>query len=195
MISTHPGTEAHRALILVVAQPGKLDAAALGQLLHRPRITGTSSYLAARRAILAQGTPPPRTSTLRLPPLPRIPVERKPWSTDAARLLHGLQKRALIERCRPPMVAEEWADLAEHDAAEVVALAAYDVLAPDLTGLRAALLRELVRRRPVSVAEWVGAGPSGNIRRAVADLVEWSIVVPPSYRWPTEAGVMLVEGA
>jgi hypothetical protein len=192
VISVRPDSEGRRALGFIVAQPGKLDAAALGQLLHRPKLTGPGDYLAVRRAILAQGTPPPRTSSLPLPPLPRVPIERRPWSTDAAALLHGLQKHALIERCRPPMVTEEWADLAEHDAAEVIALAAHDVLAPDVTGLRAALLRELVRRTPATMGEWVGAGPSGHIQRAVADLVEWAVVCPPSFRWPTEAGVALV---
>jgi hypothetical protein len=90
------------------------------------------------------------------------------------------------------MVAEEWADLAAEDPRAVIREAADTDGVPDPTGLRAALLAELVRRTPATVAAWVGAGPSGHIVRAVADLVEWGVVVPPSRRWPTAAGVDLV---
>ncbi len=192
MISVRPGSLGLLALGFIVARPGKLDAAALGQALWRPRITGAHDVLAARRAILAQGTPPVRTAVRPPAPLPRIAVERAPWSTDAAKVLHGLQRLDLIERCRPPLVSDDWETLAEQDPAEVVRLAGCDELhAPDPSGLRAALLSVLVRRRPATVAEWVGADPSGHIQRAKDDLVAWGVVIPGSFRWPTEKGVDL----
>ena len=196
MISVRPGSLGLLALGFIVARPGKLDAAALGQAIWRPKISGPEDVLAARAAILAQGTPPVRTAARAKTPIPAPLVVQTPWSTAAAKLLHGLQKLDLIDRCRPPAVAEEWETMAEEDAAEVIRLAGCDVYpAPDPTGLRAALLAELVRRRPATVTEWVGADPSGHIQRAKDDLVAWGVVIPPSFRWPTERGVDLVVAA
>lgn len=196
MISVKPGSIGLLALGFIVARPGKLDAAALGQEIWRPKITGPADVLAARAAILAQGTPPVRTAARAKTPIPAPPVLQTPWSEDASKLLHGLQKMDLIERCRPPLVAEEWETMADEDPAEVIRLAGCDVYpAPDPTGLRAALLALLVRRKPPTVKEWVGAGPSGHIQGAIADLVAWGVVIPPSFRWPTERGVDLVVAA
>jgi hypothetical protein len=163
MIAVRPGKPAFDVLRLVVNQPGQLSAEDIGQVLWRPRLTNPRDYLAVRRAIVEDAAK---------------------WTTRASELLHGLQKRDFVERVRPPMVAEEWADLAAEDPRAVIREAADTDGVPDPTGLRAALLAELVRRTPATA--------SGHIVRAVADLVEWGVVVPPSRRWPTAAGVDLV---
>ncbi len=190
-----------RTLALIVAHPGALDAAAIGQSLYMPRIRGTGDVLAARAAILAQGTRPVRTSTLRLPPLPATPQERRPWSTDVAEILTVLRRRGLIERRRPPMLSEEWAEL-DHEWAMLdcddsdelaVKLVAMKLDTPDGAETKAKLLSKLILCQPITVAGWVGTDPPGNVQRAVAELVELGFVIPPSRRWPTEAGIALVE--
>lgn len=192
MISVRFGTPAYRALALLVARPGQLDAAALGQSLWRPQITSTADYLQARRAMLAHGFAAPRTALRAPSPLPQAAQLGASWSAEAAKLLHGLQRRGMVERVRPPQVAEEWLELlaADGPAAVIRAGADPDAHGPsDPTGLRAHLLAELVRATPATVTAWAGAGPSGNVVRAIADLVEWGIVVPPSFRWPTPQGI------
>lgn len=175
MIAVRPGRPAFDVLALVVAHPGQLDAAAIGQRLWRPRVTGTADYLRVRAAIVSHAGD---------------------WTSRAAGLLHRLQQQALVERVRPPQVAEEWAELAAVEGTgprEVVEAAADTEGPPDPSGLRVALLADLVRRAPATVAAWVGDAPAGHVQRAVADLVEWGVVVPPSRRWPTPDGVALVD--
>jgi hypothetical protein len=174
MIAVRPGKPAFDVLRLVVNRPGQLTAEDIGQTLWRPRVTGTANYLAVRAAI--------RDGSAE-------------WTTRASDLLNRLRQRGLVERQRPPFVAEEWTELAAEDPREVVANAAEGDGPIDPTGLRAALLAELVRRAPATMADWVGAAPSGNINRAVADLVEWGVVIHPLRRWPTDAGVELVTNA
>ena len=57
---------------------------------------------------------------------------------------------------------------------------------PDTATYRAAA-------RFYSAADLLGPSPSGHIKRAYADLVTWGVIVPPARRWPTEAGLRLLE--
>jgi hypothetical protein len=173
MIAVRPGLPAWQVLALVVAKPGQLDAEAIGQALWRPKFRTRDEYFAARAAIVANGAS---------------------WTTRASDLLHRLQQRGLVERMRPPRVATRWADLDAADAADAIEDAAGEDYAPDPSGLRAKLLADLVRRAPATVSAWVGAAPAGNVQRCVTDLVEWGLVVPPSFRWPTAAGTALIRG-
>jgi len=190
-----------RTLGLIVAHPGAFDAAAIGQCLYRPRIRGTEDVLAARAAVYAQGGRPVQTAQRRREPPPSPPRERRPWSTDVAEILHALQRRGLIERRRPPMLSEEWAELDTEwasldcdDSDELaVKLAAMKLDTPDGAETKAKLLSKLILAAPTTVAGWVGTDPPGNVQRAVAELVELGFVIPPSRRWPTEAGIVLVE--
>lgn len=151
MIAVKPGTDAWSLLALVVAQPGQLDAEALGQALWKPKVTG-SNYLEVRRAIQQHG---------------------KEWSKKASTLLHRLQQQGLIERCRPPLPGP-----------------AYGVQGGEGLGeLASGLLGSLVRNPPQTMQAWVGSAPSGNVQRAIAELVEAALVVLPSQRWPTQAGI------
>ncbi len=186
-----------RTLALIVAHPGALDAAAIGQSLYMPRIRGTGDVLAARAAVYAQGTRPVRTANRVRPPPPTPPRERRPWSTDVAEILTVLRRRGLIERRRPPMLSEEWAELDTEWAllphADLQKLARMKLETPDGAEAKAKLLSHLILCQPITVAGWVGTDPPGNVQRAVAELVELGFVIPPSRRWPTEAGIALVE--
>ena len=51
----------------------------------------------------------------------------------------------------------------------------------------------LVPRRDVLADARAVAAPAGNVQRAVKCLVEWGVVRPRSCRWPTEAGIALVD--
>jgi predicted transcriptional regulator len=164
-----------QALALLVAKPGQLDAEAIGQALWRPRITSTATYLSVRRAILANGAQ---------------------WSRDASEIIHRLVEAGLVEKQRPPQVAQRWEKLARRSPAETIAEAVQDEPNPDPTGLKAELLGRLVaRKKPQSMEEWIGDAPAGNVQRAVVKLVEWGLVVPPGYRWPTKAGIAAVKAA
>ena len=182
MIATpRPGTDHWRVLDLVARYPGQLDAERIGERLWRPRITGTGDYLAARQAI-RDGS--------------------KRWTSAASRILGRLQEAGLVERMRAPAVHEDWAGGLDGDLGELIQQAAETASAEDIvrglgadpSGTRAAVLGWLVERRPSSVREWVGATPTGAIQRAVSDLYAWGVVVPPSFRWPTEKGATLVFG-
>ena len=83
MIAVTASNDAGRALGLVVSQPGRLDAEAIGQLLWKPTIRSTADVLRVRRAIREQGAE---------------------WSKRASDLLHRLQQQGLIERQRGPQI-------------------------------------------------------------------------------------------
>lgn len=174
MIRVRPGIPAFDVLVVVVDHPGKMTAEDIGQKLWRPRVTGTENYLAVRRAILEHGAG---------------------WTAKASTLLQRLKDAGCVEGMRPPQVAAAYAELAATDAAAAVEDAAWDARVegpPDPGGRRAELVADLVRRVPASMREWVGATPSGHTQAAVADLVEWGLVVPPTKRWPTEKGIAMV---
>jgi len=192
--------EALATLTLIVDHPGALDAAAIGQSLYMPRIRGTGDVLTARAAILAQGTRPVRTAVHSRTPIPTPPRERRPWSTDVAEILTALRRRGLIEGRRPPMLSEEWAELDEEwallecdDKDRSGKLARMKLEHPEGAETKAKLLSKLILSAPSTVAEWVGTAPHGNVQRALAELVDLGFVIPPSRRWPTDAGIALVD--
>lgn len=83
MIRVSPENDAGRLLAALCKQPGRLDCEAAGQLLWKPKITGTADYLRVRKIIQTDG---------------------KTWSKRASSLFHRLQERGLIEREKPPML-------------------------------------------------------------------------------------------
>lgn len=167
MIAVKPGTDAWNVLQLVVDHPGELDAAMVGEALWRPRIRCSADVPRVWAAMREHGAS---------------------WGERASTLLHRLQARGFIERTRPPALAPDLPTPPARD--EDLREWAGVTLSP--TAL--ALLAELVRNQPRSMTEWVGAAPTGSTSRAVAQLVEEGIVVPPQRRWPTEAGVAWVAG-
>lgn len=184
MIAVRPGSDAWRVLELVVRRPGQLDAAEIGSLLWRPRWRTKEEYFAARSVIVR---------------------ESSTWTSRVGVFLNRLQERGYIEHCRPPVVAPKWAALARRKPARAIAEASEEEIERSPEDPRVRLLGELARRKtPCSAQEWVtgtptGSGPRppvwGNVQRAVADLVEWGLVIPPTSRWPTPAGIALITGA
>ncbi|HNC95208.1 MAG TPA: hypothetical protein PKW90_03725 [Myxococcota bacterium] len=159
-------------LRILVKQPGSLDAEAIGQTLWRPKITPTN-YLQVRKAIIEHGAS---------------------WSARASTILHRLVEAELVERQRPPQVAQRWQHLARRNPASAIAEAASSEPSPDPSGRKAELLGRLAKQKPATMEEWLGKSPPGNIQRAVQDLIEWGLVIPPAFRWPTKAGVDLIKG-
>jgi hypothetical protein len=51
-----------------------------------------------------------------------------------------------------------------------------------------------VEKGPTSADDLLGKDADGARKRVYADLVAWGIVIPPSFRWPTQAGIALIEG-
>ena len=175
MISPRPGSDPWAVLDLVVRHPGRLDVGMIGERLWRPKVTGTDAYLKVRQQIVQHGAH---------------------WQHRAASALHRLQGAGLVERMRAPAVHEDVTVGDLDDAVEAIRAGASGVIdgEPDPSGIRAALLLRLVRSTPATTREWVGTAPTGHLQRAVSDLVAWGLVVPPSYRWPTPAGVRLITG-
>lgn len=167
-------------LVLVVDNPGQLSAKEIGRRLYRPTITGSANVLAVRRAIMEDGSA---------------------WTTRVGGMLHRLQQQGLVEGVRPPQVAEDWIAQVSDDPAAAIKLAAdseeEQMLDPKKIRahrrLRTHLLVSLVRCKPPTIEGWVGTAPTGTVQRAVAELVEWGIVIPPYHRWPTLEGTALVE--
>jgi hypothetical protein len=94
MIRVSPENDAGRLLIAICNQPGRLDCEAAGQLLWKPKITGTVDYLRIRKIMISEG---------------------KTWSKRASSLFHRLQERGLIEREKPPMVGPGYTPGVEED--------------------------------------------------------------------------------
>jgi hypothetical protein len=176
LISPKPNPDAWRVLALVVANPGQLDAEAIGQRLWRPALTSTADYLRVRASILASSPE---------------------WSERASVVLAALTRQGLIARRRGPMLSEE---IRGPDPCVDMVLWAADVLAAsdhafaEDSGRAINLLVYLVMFGPPSVGMWAGSSPNGATKRAVSALYEAGIVVPPSFRWATSAGVALIEG-
>lgn len=161
-------TENHvAALALIVARPGQLDADSIGQALWRPKIT-PSNYLSVRKIIVSEGDT---------------------WAARASSILRDLVEAGLVERERPPMVAERWRKLVKKSPLDAILEAVPgDWGDEDSHKVKIGLLAKL-SQRPATVAEWLGEKPTGNVGRAVAWLSEHGLVVLPGQRWPTKAGI------
>lgn len=188
MISPKPNTPAWSVLALVVAHPGELDAESIGQRLW----------------LALPATPPPPVSRGFADPMSH--PGRRAWF-DALNAGPRLAVRAstyLSRLTAAGFVAPEKAPIL-HPA----------VVTPPDTHLRQIrewardavsgfedpagrnvvdLLVSLVTDAPPTLKRWAGSSPSGARWRAVVALVENEIVIPPSFRFPTDRGIALVEG-
>ena len=189
MIVVRPGSDAWRVLALVVANPGQLDARAVGVELWRPRLLRAPPH--ATLDELRRFTAVQRVQVERM--RAEVLAHEAEWTSRASGFFRRLQERGFLERRRPPRVAEGWRRLAAENPGRAIDEARDADIPGDLPSLRIDLLADLVSRSPSSLTDWVGATPPGNVQRAVADLVEWGLVVPSSFRWPTEAGIAYIE--
>lgn len=175
MINPKPGTDAWRVLDQVVRFPGELDAEAIGQRLWKPKITSSADYLRVRACMVGQ---------------------QPEWSARASKLLGQLSTAGLVERMRPPALADGvpsftgrgWPDFRDWVAPLV------EDLDRQIQTSAVACLGALVQGTPPqSVREWLGPKPSGPQCRGAAALYEAGIVVPPTFRWPTPKGTELID--
>lgn len=187
MINPRPGSDAHAVLALVVRQPGELDAESIGQRLWLalpvvapPVGRGFVDPMShpGRRAwfdALSAGPQITRRASAHLSRLTAagfVAPERAPLLHPAVQAPPaGLRHR------------HEWARETVSGWEEPATRHAVD------------LLVGLVTDTPQTLKAWAGASPSGARWRAVVALVENEVVIPPSFRWPTQRGIERIEGA
>ena len=113
-------------------------------------------------------------------------------TAKVSRILGRLQERGLIETRGPPIIAPWIVSSIERDGImPVLNDAADEDREPSET--HEVLVSRCLTSPPDSAADLLGPSPSGNLKRAYADLVTWGVIVPPARRWPTEAGLRLLE--
>ncbi len=220
-IRPKPNTDAHRALRLIVENPGDLtsaDVAAhlwpppkLGPFPALPSLAGLSPTLAPRDP----SSPRPGTGK---PPAAIVASEQgrriraaaehvRKTEEKASRLIRQLGSAGFLLTgvsptlaewfvgnwtTRAELVREDWRarglparpSLAEAKALVLVALFEGQPQAPGLV--------EKVANLPPTVAAVLGAKPSGALSRAWGVLRDRGIVLTSSRRWPTLAGIELV---
>ena len=182
MISVAAGSIGRAVLELVVAHPGELDAEAIARTLYPPprwEAPPATAGHAARSASYATWRAAHRQHQ-------RSSCDR------VSRLLGRLQERGLIETRGAPLLADWWPRAVRRHGAES---ALRGVMDEDTE--RGALASHLaliarVEKGPASTSALLGPSPSGATKRTYDDLVTWGVIVPPSFRWPTPAGVALV---
>jgi hypothetical protein len=130
----------------------------------------------------------------------RAAVERHNLRAEqqVRRAIDALQKADLVEAGGRVRLAE-WFErsMARFGLAGAVERAhpAWPSNLPDLAGYRA-MVAEMATGGPRSVRALLGANPCGARKRVYRDLAfEWHVLVVPSQRVPTPAGVALVERA
>ena len=190
MIAITPNTDAYRVLALIAATPGELDAATISARLytappmswpigtHAERCAAYNAWLLSERGPM--GTQGKRSGG-------RIDAA----TAKVSRILGRLQERGLIETRGPPLVAPWLLPSLERDGVQQVLLDAADE-EREPTATHALLVVRCLREPPESAADLLGAAPSGNVKRAYADLVTWGVIVPPARRWPTVPGLKLL---
>lgn len=201
MISVAPGTLARRVLELVVAHPGELDASTIAaHLLPSPRLElpPPGAGHAARSRAYATWADAELGPLTHDPHDPRRQVRkggrRDQATAKVSRTLGRLQEHGLVETRGPPILAPWWTRTAERIGTLEAVQASMDEetvrasLGPHLT-----MIAE-VENGPKSAADLLGKNPCGARKRTYDDLVTWGILLPPSQRWPTARGRVLVLG-
>ena len=191
MISVAPGTLAHDVLRLVAAHPGELDASTIAERLlpgppWRPPFPATHAERAASYAAWLTEERGPLGADGRT----RTGGRREAAAARVSRALGRLQERGLIETRGPPILAPWWLAVAQRRGVLPALRSAADVDDGDLTS-HVAMVAE-VEKGPRTAAALLGTSPSGARKRVYADLIAWGVILPPSQRWATEAGLALL---
>lgn len=193
MISTRPGSRGFQALALLVAEPGVLDAEALGLALEPPvpLTLPVASHAERSRAYTAWAD----RELGALVGVKRAGGRRDQATARASRLLSELQRLGLVETRGGPTLMDGWARLVKRHGELGALQLAHPLWPRAVPGLTShlAMVRE-VGKGPPSVLVLLGAKPSGARKETYRELCAWGVVVPPRFRWPTEAGRALVEG-
>jgi hypothetical protein len=173
-----PGSDRFRLLALIVNYPGELDTRQLAAHLWPP-----------------QKLPPPvDLADIRARQKARDEAN-KAAQAKASAMLHQLGRKGLICGCGSPEVSRWFHDrLKSRGMAEAIRRAhpEWPGKVPPLEQ-HISMVWRLVDGVP-TMADLLGKRPSGQIKQVYRDLCAWGVIVPPSYRWPTEAGIALVNG-
>lgn len=197
VISVAPGTLARSVLELVVARPGELDAEAIAARLlpgpkwsppypatHQVRSASYEAWLLAERG--------PATPD-RFGRMVRRGGRQATATAQVSRALGRLQERGLVETRGAPILDPGWPQCVSRYGLEG---ALRNLLDEDQDASLVPHMAILGRvGKGPAVSDLLGADPSGTMKRAYKDLVDWGVLIPPSYRWPTAAGIDLVLGA
>ena len=178
MISVKPDNAAGRTLALVVAYPGQLDTRAIGRHLC-PAPKRRTPFLSWGDRVLWRES---------------CEIRGEESAVMASAALEGLRRRKLVELRGSPRISTAF------------------IARADRVGLRLALdyaaLGARVRVKPrkrhadlVARADRTGSLPPyeeiAAMGRAAAEayreLVAIDVIIPPSFRWPSAAGIELVE--
>jgi hypothetical protein len=207
---TKPSEDMLRVLRLVVDHPGEMDAESIGVLLWPPQVPAAPP-LKWNGPVAATSAYQAWLSGLRGRESSRK-AHRTAMARKASRLLGRLQELALVEPLRPPRLSAWWEDFtqsrgrrsalaaletAEEESWFDEATDREDEAAYDAHIGRLLTLIAEVEKLPQSVKALMGegGGEGGANRRAYERLVELGVIVPPSYRWPTPAGIAKIEKA
>ena len=173
-----PGSDRYRLLALIVAYPGELDTRQLAAHLWPP-----------------QKLPPPvDLADIRARQKARDEADKAAQAKVSA-MLRQLGTKGLICACGGPEVsgwfqgrinARGMADAIRRTHPE------WPGKVPPLEQHISMVWRAM--DGVPTVADLLGKAPSGQVKQVYRDLCAWGVVVPPSHRWPTEAGAALVNG-
>ena len=196
MIKPRKDTPTGRILVLICATPGEETIESLAAHVFAPptpRPFRSYAEVKARREALVVHAQTSRKRT--------------------ARIVQHLAEAGYLESKGGPVISEWFAErMARDGVAEALrvsgpryhaSLAAIGAKGPlDFDGwhegpgvLHAALIQRVVGEvgnPPTTVAQVVGSKPNGRVAKVWADLIEWSIVIPPRARFPTAKALDLV---
>lgn len=205
MIATpKPGSDRFRLLALIVAYPGELGTAELAAHLWPPAKIAPKSLHDTRCVHCAW--PPPKSPTGKpWPAEPPASMSRAPCMKCAAKeaekaaqakvsaMLRQLGTKGLICACGPPVLSGWFSGrMRSRGVAEALRRShpAWPGKVPPLEQHISMVWR--VTEQPPTVADLLGKRPNGAAKQVYRDLCAWGVVVPPSYRWATEAGRELI---
>jgi len=216
-----PGSDRYRILALIVANPGEYGTKEIAAHMWPPSKVSPRS-MADLRCVRCAWPPPKSESGRPWPAEPPASLSRTPCLKCAqaeaqgeaearvSAMLRQLGTKGLICACGGPALSGWFLDrLGERKRAEnglQVTVRAQTVAeairraSPAYPGkvgpldAHIGLVKKLRDGKVETAADLLGKAPSGQIKQVYRDLCAWGVIVPPSYRWPTEAGVALVNG-
>lgn len=203
MIAVRPDNTAGRALRLIGDLPGEVDAETLGRHLWPlpPMPTASWSAYLEWRASVAVVKPRPDVVIERqkgdwLPPAVRpgrlVTVVGPERTARASRLLSRLQERGLVGTAGAPVLAGWAAERASRLGWPRTLAVALHCAIGEVPPAVLRLVLCMVENPPGSVADLLGARPSGHKQRAYGRACDIGVIVPPSRRSLTDAGSALV---
>ena len=174
-----PGSDRFRLLALIVAYPGELDTKAMAAHLWAPEklpVPRNLGDLYAMRKAREEAD--------------------KAAQAKVSAMLRQLGTKGLISACGAPEVADWFRERMDSRGVAEALRRAHPEWPAKIGPLEQhiSMVHQCADGVP-SVAELLGKRPSGDVKRVYRELCAWGVVVPPSFRRPTEAGIALVSRA